>query len=187
MLRKTLIGIHGPLNGGKDTVANYLMSKVPNFRHYSFAGPLKQACVVMFGFTLEQLEDRTLKEQVDPFWGFTPRRAMQLLGTEFGRNMLRDDVWIKRAEREYFSNRSAELGTIITDVRFENEAAWIRAQSSSLLIYLEVPGLVKDERYNHASEGGIELASSDCIIVNDKKKGLSALYRQLDELIPKIL
>lgn len=176
----TLIGIHGPLNGGKDTVAAYIQSRHAGFRKYAFAQPIKQACNVLFGFTQEQIEDRAKKEEVDPFWGFTPRKAMQLLGTEYGRNMLRDDLWIKRAEVEINNNQKIGYNTIITDVRFENEAVWLRSRPNAILIYLQVPGLVRDERYKHASEAGISMDPSDIVIVNDKSEGLKALYEQID-------
>lgn len=180
----TLVGVHGPLDGGKDTVANYLQAKFPDkFSRYAFAGPIKQACMIMFGFTKEQMEDRALKEAVDPFWGFAPRKAMQLLGTEYGRDMLRKDVWIRRAEMEIIKNQKAGRGVIITDVRFENEAEWLRAQPGAMLIYLKVPDLQQDERYQHASEAGIKFVDDfDKLVVNDKKTGLTPLFKGIDAI-----
>lgn len=172
-----VIGIHGPLNGGKDTVCSILKTLRPGqFAQYAFARPLKEAGMILFGFTMEHFEDRVLKEQVDPYWGFSPRKAMQLLGTEYGRQLLREDIWIRRAQREVELNKAKGLKTIITDVRFENEAEWIRSLGDSAgLIYLGVPGLVRDEKYNHASEAGISHAASDVNILNDKSKGLQHL------------
>lgn len=179
-----LIGIHGPLDGGKDTAANYLQAKFPDkFGRYAFAQPIKQACAIIFGFTKEQLEDRVLKEQVDAFWEFSPRKAMQLLGTEYARDMLRKDIWIRRAEMEHKKNLKIHRGTIITDVRFENEAEWIRGLPGAVLIYLEVPNLVKDERYQHGSEAGIKYVPEfDSKVANDKSAGLSAFFHQLDSI-----
>ena len=178
-----LIGIHGPLNGGKDTAANYIQAKFPDvFGRYSFAQPLKQACEIMFGFSKEQLEDRILKEAVDPFWGFTPRKAMQKLGTEYGRDTMCEDVWVRRAEMELAKNLKSGRGMIITDVRFENEAEWLRSQPNSLLIYLEVPSLIKDDRYLHASEAGIKRMPIDHLITNEKALGLLPLFSQIDKL-----
>lgn len=180
-----LIGVHGPLNGGKDTVATYIIHKFPtHFIRYAFARPIKEACKVLFGFTQAQLEDRVLKELDDKFWGFSPRKAMQLLGTEYGRDMLRKDIWIKRAEMECINNLQQGCATVITDVRFENEAEWLRAQPNSMLIYLEVPGLVKDSKYQHGSEAGIRYVPEfDIKIINDKSKGLQSLYDQLDHIL----
>src|ERR1035437_3628076 len=184
MSESKLIGIHAPLNGGKDTAANYIQAKQPErYGRYAFAQPIKQACMMMFGFSKDQVEDRALKETIDAFWNFTPRKAMQLLGTEYGRDMLRKDVWIKRAEHEHIKNTSLKRGTIITDVRFENEAEWIRAQPNAMLIYITVPGLERDERYNHASEGGIKfIPDFDKMIINDKSLGLNNLFKQLDAI-----
>lgn len=179
----TLIGIHGPLNGGKDTTANYIQAKFPGrFNRYAFARPLKMACVEMFGFSRDQLEDQELKKAVDPFWGFSPRYAMQKLGTEYGRGMLRDDIWIKRAEMEFEQNSKSTKGTIITDVRFENEGEWLRKNPGAMLIYLKVPGLAKDEQSQHASEAGITQYPTDFVIINDKSLGVENLHRQIDEI-----
>jgi hypothetical protein len=41
---------------------------------------------------------------------------MQTLGTEWGRNLIADDLWVKSAIR-----RAGDLRTVITDVRFPNE------------------------------------------------------------------
>jgi hypothetical protein len=155
----------------------------PQYKRYAFAKPLKDACKVLFGFSDAQLEDRVLKEAVDPFWGFTPRKAMQHLGTEYGRDLLRKDIWIKRAELEVKNNLEQGLKTVITDVRFQNEADWIRAQPNSMLIFIEVPNLVRDEKYQHASEAGITREPTDMLVVNDKSLGLRNLYDQLDKFL----
>jgi hypothetical protein len=189
MISNPIVGIHGPLNGGKDTIADYLIwmgkpiSFQPQYKRYAFAKPLKDACKVLFGFSDAQLEDRVLKEAVDPFWGFTPRKAMQHLGTEYGRDLLRKDIWIKRAELEVKNNLEQGLKTVITDVRFQNEADWIRAQPNSMLIFIEVPNLVRDEKYQHASEAGITREPTDMLVVNDKSLGLRNLYDQLDKFL----
>lgn len=183
-----IIGIHGPLNGGKDTVANIIQQQCTNkFNRYAFARPLKEALKVLLGFSQEQLEDRVLKETVDPFWGFSPRKAMQMLGTEFGRDMLRKDIWIKRAEREIELNFRQGLGTIITDVRFENEVEWLRSRDDAVLIYIVAPDIVKDERYTHASEAGVSRADTDIVLVNDKRQGMQALELKVTTIMEKLL
>jgi len=183
-----LIGVHGLLNSGKDTVANYIIHMMKpisfqsQFKPYAFAKPIKEACKVLFGFSDLQLNDRVLKEAVDEFWGFSPRKAMQLMGTEFGRDMLRKDIWIKRAEMEAANNLQVGFSTIITDVRFQNEADWVRSQPSSALIYIKAPGLVLDEKYNHGSEAGITEEASDLVIINDKSLGLDNLYFKINKI-----
>lgn len=188
MKRFKLIGIHGPLNSGKDTIANYILamdktiSGPSRFKQYAFAKPIKEACKILFDYTDEQLEDRILKEEIDERWGFSPRKTFQLLGTEFGRS-LKDDIWIKRAELEVTKNYENGFGTIITDVRFQNEADWIRSQPNSILIYIEAPNIIRDEKYNHSSEMGITRHKNDFIIINDKSKGINILYNQIDKIL----
>lgn len=179
-----IIAVHGPLNSGKDTVANYIKDKFPGrFERYAFAGPLKEAAKVMFMFTDEQLEDQILKKEIDAFWGFSPRTAMQLLGTEYARGMLRDDVWIKRAELA-MEREGLNKGLIISDCRFENEAEWVRAQPNSILIHLKTLNLEQDYQHSHASEAGLKFEEGDLEIQNDKSKGLDVLYKQIDDLFP---
>lgn len=171
-----LIGITGLINSGKDTVANLIIAWLPRqLRRYSFARPLKEGVKAMFGWTDEDIENRTTKETVDAFWGFSPRKAMQLLGTEYGRNLLRDDIWIKAAERYHLKSQEQSQGTIITDVRFENEATWIRSQPNSILIHVKDPHHVTPAGPVHASEAGVQFVEGDCTINNDKTLGIKAL------------
>lgn len=181
---KQIIGIHGPLNSGKDTIASIIQQLYPEqYRRYAFAKPIKDAVKVMFGFTDIQVEDRILKETPDQFWGFSPRKAMQLLGTEFGRELLRDDVWVKRAELELSNNQANSYKTIITDVRFENEAQWIRIQPNSAIIFIDSPGLdTSTSNYHHASENGIQRCQGDYVVENDKSLGFNTLISNIQNL-----
>lgn len=180
-----IIAIHGLANSGKDTVANIIDQLQEEHgglpaAHYKFARPLKEACKILFGFTDEQLEDRNLKEQADSFWGFSPRKATQLLGTEYGRDLLREDVWIKRAEQEIAKNVEIGYRTIISDLRFQNEADWLDVNNAKI-IYLTSNdtklGIVK-----HPSEAGISTRSHYIYIDNNKEAGLEALKQKLTEL-----
>jgi hypothetical protein len=155
-----LIGLTGKANAGKDRFGEYLNRSL-GYEIYSFAGPLKDACCQLFGWSRFQIDhDREFKEAIDPRWGFSPRHAMQKMGTEYGREMLRDDLWLVMA-----TNRLAELekGMLVLDVRFENEAAWIR-DNGGLLIHIERPGNTKV--LSHVSENGVEFQDGDEVVVN---------------------
>jgi hypothetical protein len=181
-----LIGIAGKKGAGKDTAASYIIAQNPRrYRKYSFATPLKEACKAMFGWTDYELEDRVAKETVDPFWGFSPRTAMQLLGTNFGRNMLRADIWLKAAEKQFNMNNTLyNTGTLITDVRFENEAEWIR-NNSGIIIHVVEPG-VSSKIDEHESEVGIDIYPVDFLLTNDKTAGLISLHQKLDLLMKRM-
>ena len=97
-----IIGICGFIGSGKDTVANMFVER--GCTHDSFAAPLKDVCSSIFGWERSMLEgdtveSRDFRETPDIFWtkklgvpNFTPRLALQLLGTEVLRNTF--GVWI---------------------------------------------------------------------------------------------
>lgn len=175
-----LIGISGVMNAGKDTVANLVIALRPReLRRYSFAAPLKAGVCVMFGWSQSQIEDRNFKETVDPRWSFSPRKAMQLLGTEYGRVGLRDDIWVHAAKNFHEESLEQGKGTIITDVRFENEAEWVRSVPGSMLIHVINPEHDYQAPVKHVSEQGVSQQGNDWLFVNDKRIGLDRLQMEL--------
>lgn len=171
-----LIGIAGLIGSGKDTTANIITALRPRaMRRYAFARPLKEGVKAMFGWDDDMIEDRVLKEKVDEFWGFSPRTAMIFLGTEYGRNLLRQDIWIKAAEKFHNTTLEKNLSTIITDVRFQNEAEWIRSQPDSVIVHVIDPTYVIPNTVRHVSEQGVEILEDDVVICNNKIEGLKAL------------
>ena len=172
-----LIGICGVMNAGKDTVANLIIARRPReLRRYAFASPLKAGVKAMFDWTDEDIENRQKKEAIDPRWGFSPRTAMQKLGTEYGRECLRSDIWVHAALNKHLKSLDAGKGTIITDVRFENEAAWVRLQPDSILIHVMNPEHDYTAPVKHVSENGVAFCNGDVQIQNDKRRGFAHLH-----------
>ena len=103
-----LIGITGFIGSGKDTVANMFVER--GCSHDSFASPVKDVCASIFGWPRDMLEgdtveSRDFREIPDMFWtkklgvpNFTPRLALQLMGTEVMRNHFAPDIWINSLE-----------------------------------------------------------------------------------------
>ena len=125
-----IIGLVGFIGSGKGTVGDIL--EVHGFTKDSFAKPLKDACSIMFGWPRELLEgdtevSRKWREETDSFWSekfgysFTPRLALQLMGTEAGRNVFHQDVWVIS-----LLNRAKGKDVVVTDVRFKNEINYIQ-------------------------------------------------------------
>jgi len=81
----TIIGLIGIKRSGKDTFADYIVEKY-GYEKYSFAGPLKDACKIMFCLNNEQI-DGNLKEVIDPRFGISPRHMFQFMGTEVMREL----------------------------------------------------------------------------------------------------
>lgn len=132
-----LIGVVGFIGSGKGTVGDLLEQK--GFVKDSFAKPLKDACAAMFGWPRDLLEgdtedSRQWREQPDEFWSekigkkFSPRLALQLLGTEAGRNVFHKDIWVNSLLK-----RAGDKNVVITDVRFKNELKFIHKNNGIIV------------------------------------------------------
>ncbi len=202
-----VIGITGLAGAGKDTVADHLV-KDWGFARVALADPLKRICRDAFAFTDEQLwgpsanrnapDLRYPREHAAKTAGvlcsccgadveveatrpcyLTPRYALQLLGTEWGRHCY-DGVWVDYAMRlaaellgassapwhydpragltltpSQFNEAGACKGVVISDVRFENEARAI-CRAGGKVWRVERPGAgLGGAGGQHVSERGI--------------------------------
>lgn len=161
-----LIGLFGELSSGKDTAAEVLISDL-DYVKIGLADPMKRACRDFFGWSDEQLFGPSdLRNIVDHRYGFSPREALQKLGTEYGR-ALHVDMWVDRLLRQV-----AEWqwnGTVVPDLRFQNEIDRIREFGGSIVKIVR-PGRKKTVYAEHSSEAGqstIPDAAFDSVIVND--------------------
>lgn len=137
-----IVGLLGFINSGKGTVASQLVSK-NNFRQDSFASSLKDACSVMFDWPRHMLEgdtkeSREWREIVDPWWAsklgipnFSPRLALQIIGTDSLRNHFHQDIWFLTLENRIRKNPDQHV--VISDVRFPNEIKFIQEQGGVLV------------------------------------------------------
>jgi len=125
-----LIGICGFIGGGKDTVAEMLVKK--DFIKESFARGVKDAVSAIFSWDRDLLEgstqgSREWREKPDVYWShrfgkdFSPRQALQLMGTEVGRSVYHPNLWVDALERRMNPTKNY----VISDVRFPNEIRWI--------------------------------------------------------------
>lgn len=164
--RKVVIGLSGQAGAGKDTVADYLVQSW-GFSKVSFAGPLKDAISSMFCITKAQMEDRKLKEQVIEEWGKSPRQLNQWLGTEVMRKQFDVDFFLKRMD---ISIGYEDL-VVVSDVRFDNEAEYIRRKWGGLIWRIEAPSRVQNDMVGdtkaHETEQGISPSLVDASINND--------------------
>lgn len=153
-----LIGITGKARSGKDTIAKHLASK-HGFEHYWFSKPMKDALAVMLGWTSEHLYG-DLKEVVDPFYNVSPRRALQTIGTDWGRDLINKDLWLLCAERAI----SNSPNLVISDVRFDNEASLIRSRGGFII---SISRSDAQEIAEHVSESGVSDNLIDMTIENE--------------------
>jgi hypothetical protein len=167
-----IIGFGYTARSGKDTAGDHLARKYL-FTKTSFAGPLKLACQTIFGFNHYQVT--SAKEDIDQYWGITPRAALQRVGTDLLRNQFREDIWVKSVERYIKTNKA--MNWVITDVRFPNEADAIK-RWGGYVYRIDRPGAGVGA---HESETAMaDYPRWDGVIVNDST--LPEFYRRVEEV-----
>ncbi len=145
-----IIGICGAAGAGKDTAASFLVEE-HGFTVHKFAAPLYDAISALTGLTVAQLMDRDLKERpIAHFGNKSPRELLQSLGTDWGREMVAQDIWLQAA-----AARAVEPRCVFTDLRFPNEAEWVLSTGGQVWrVEREVPEHLAC-RSAHKSEAGI--------------------------------
>lgn len=179
-----LIGIHGKARYGKDTVGKHLES-AHGFHAWSFADPIWRGLAEMFDLHPAQLTGEAKEELIQEL-GFSPREGAQELGTGWGRNTMGRETWIRvldrRLRRHYaaWPQKRSRLKLVITDVRFDNEADWIREHGGEIwhLVRPDAPKVRK-----HESEDGIQALEIEPLIYNDHQPG--ELIRLVDGLMQR--
>jgi hypothetical protein len=142
-----IIGLGHKKNVGKDTFANFLMLRCKEYgvrvRKVSISDPLFNAANLLFGWAgvgnAEYYNSFYEQKDVDlaKLEGITPRTIAKGLA-----NLCRSidpDTMIK----SLIASSPPDQITIITNMRFPNEAAYIR-ENHGLLIKIERPGIESD-------------------------------------------
>ncbi len=170
-----IIGLTGKAGTGKDTAADYLVNR-HGFAKLSFATALKRGLNAMFGFSMKQWDDREWKETVLHEIGKSPRQLAQTLGTEWGRQLVKQDLWPSLAMAEAIGMTNA----VLTDVRFDNEGeAVLEAGGYVLQLERTVEAVAE-----HSSEKGIRSQLVWQVVPNNGS--VHDLYDQLDNILFKL-
>ncbi len=151
-----IVGFSGLAGSGKSKVATPALEAL-GFTRVGFADPLRRMLLAL-GLTEAEMADK--ERPCEKLCGKTPRQALQALGTEWGRERIGDDFWVRLWARA----ASRHPDVVVDDVRFANEAAAIRA-AGGLIIRIERTGAGSASGGGHVSEhGGIP---ADVTLQND--------------------
>lgn len=152
-----VVGITGIARAGKDTLADCLASK-PHDKKVSLAEPIKLGVATILNIPIVWTNTDGIKDSTVPGFNFTLRKAMQTLGTEWGR-ALDENVWVDIARRKLNSHREGmdNLGItdsvfVIPDIRFNNEAEWVLGEGG---VVIRVQRGDAPPVQSHASEAGV--------------------------------
>ena len=190
-----IIGLMGHQGVGKNFIADLLLKNLPikNTIIIAFADHFKVDCICKHNCDYNKIFGEK---------DFETRRLLQKVGTEEGRNKFGKNIWINVVETwiKLLNERGVER-FIISDVRFVNEADWVK-KINGILIKIDAPKRFKkrleketnnnkeliNQIKNHKSEIMIdEYKEYDILIKNDLKDKLKIekIIEKIDKIIFK--
>ena len=180
-----LIGLTGRTGCGKDTIASFLC-EAHGFVQIALADPLRDGLKAMLGVTDEQLHRRDLKEATIDWIGRSPRELLQTLGTEWGREHVAADLWLRVAARRIDRIKASPpclhvAGIVISDIRFENEADWLRKQGGQVWHIKGRSSDTSDKAATHRSEQHVPAKTGEPLLYNFNT--FEFLYDQVTEAL----
>jgi hypothetical protein len=174
-----LIGITGPAGAGKSSFAAHLCHR-HGFHELAFADPVYAMAAVVLDMSPEEFRamcaNRNFKESPLHFIDRSPRQLLQTIGTEWGRDLIDGDLWVKLLALRVQTltlTPNAPRFIVVSDVRFENEAAFIRQHGT--LLHIARPDIERHSQ--HVSENGVAFNHRDQLVLNHS---LDLLYQQAD-------
>jgi hypothetical protein len=168
-----IIGLNGVARAGKDTVAK-ILHDLYGYEIASFSDILNRALIALNpwvdvmpsggGFSaggyaryadlVAGIGYERAKEQSEI------RRLLQAMGTEVGRNLLGEDIWVDAM----FNHLPKGQLVTITNVRFPNEA-WAVWRRHGVIWEITRPGFTP--ALGHVSDTALEAVKKDAYIHND--------------------
>jgi hypothetical protein len=159
-----LVAFCGPIGVGKSTLAHELADSTGG-EVMSFADPLRAMVsqIVGEGYLSSDMFDGVRGKDVEIPWlsgGMTGRKLLQLCGTEFGREMIDPNIWVKITENKLDNYVDTTVKpckphthVFIDDLRFDNEAEMVRSMGG-FVVEVNRDGFVF-EADSHVSEKGV--------------------------------
>lgn len=167
-----IVGLTGKKRSGKDTV--FQLMETPGTVRAAFADNLKREIAKITGLSVAEVEHN--KESL--------RLLLQAWGADFRRQFYGEDYWVKAMEADLFKLEVAgNQWTIITDVRFPNEAQFLKDVGGTIVRVQRDTDTID----SHSSETAMDEYEVDYTINNngtldDLKNEVEKLRQWLNDL-----
>lgn len=160
----SVIAIMGRAGSGKTTIAKHLELN-HGYVRASFAEILKDM-LQKLGLSREEIYGSLKEEPCSLLLGKTPRQAMQTLGTEWGRDLIHQDLWANAWKVRTAGLLALGHKVVCDDCRYENEVKFIRTFHGAKIWKAE--RLEKDlsDLPTHFSEKDFESIQPDRVFLN---------------------
>lgn len=184
-----VIGFVGKMKSGKTTGAKHLVD-TQLYTRLRVADGLKKMLRDGLGVPEEYIDGHLKNAECEQLCGVTARHAMITLGTEWGRNLIHPDLWVKCIDtqmRELIYRGHGKF--VIDDIRFLNEEKWLKALNKQSGNYVFDARLIRvlrkdgDNSSTHQSEVEQESIIADATIYNDYT--LAMYYESINDIVSR--
>jgi hypothetical protein len=179
LTRTPIVGVGGNLRSGKDAFADFLV-KNHGYTKVFMSEPLANALYVLNPLIGEDIRyrdrfDGLMENYGDWELAYTQikqirevRSLLQRLGTDVGRNMLGEDIWVNIAKTKLLDLARAGKPAVITGIRFPNEFEMIE-NIDGYSVWVDRPDQEKpsDAIQQHASETSVSPEDFRTILLNN--------------------
>lgn len=177
---RPLFGLGGYARSGKDALVDGLVSH-GGFKRTYMSKPLEQALLKINPFIVGGIRYADLHREV----GYDAsklnpevRRLLQVLGTDVGRDMFGENVWVDKMRAEVTELLDAGERVAVTGIRFPSEIRAIR-EMGGVLLWIERPGYGPVN--GHSSDNALSAEDFDLVVQNDG--GLNDLFNWALDLV----
>lgn len=173
-----VVGLAGYRGSGKSTAAQRFAAK-HDFLITHLAGPIKEMLMAL-GFSRAELDDPVLKEKPSgKLCGRSPRFAMQTLGTEWGRNIVGNEIWLELWLRKVVKLIDQGHQVVVDDIRFKDEIEAVESLDGEV-IWIGRTGYGASD---HVTESDL-VSLCGYAIINDGE--IADLYQAVDRWVRQI-
>jgi len=185
-----IIGLHGNATNkgvrigsamvGKDEVAKMMVEL--DFYHTSFAKPMYKVVNEVYGIDTAGLTKFAKEEKLYQPWDLTLRQILQNIGDAF--RSLDKDFFLKCLMVDIAKNARNFQSVVVSDVRYENEAEFIRGMLGTI-VHINREFEVEKYAINpHSSEVGVKIHNEDIHVNNNSS--LDRLKQVVNDVVRQV-
>ena len=150
---KRVIAFAGPAGVGKSTAAVFLQNeaRLGKVQILSFAKPMRRMVATLLPLGMGAFTQDNKNNPEHGLCGKTPRQLLETIGTEWGKEMIGENIWLDIVANQI--NSGAFDTYAIDDLRTDAEAIYLKEKFNATIIHLSRPGI--DYKRDHITSSPI--------------------------------